>query len=134
MAIDEVTKPRKFPDYEASLREVVAEHARIEDEPLLYAAYVELERDREHVFLFEIADSFVGNGVDPDRELLEVGFRELASMPLASGQMVKLILTNPVEIKAAAEGDWYLMRELRSAFRRGRWIRLYGDPKWESLL
>ena len=110
-----------FPAFEKHVKELVEDHQRLKDEPLLLAVYYAPDREPHHVFLLEVLERFGSNSVDQDRELFEVTYESTPAFPLASDQRLHLILTNPTELRKALEENWASVAELRGAKRSGRW-------------
>ena len=114
-----------FPRHEKQARDLVKAHGEIEDEPLLLAVYFAPNRDPEDVFILEVLDGFGGNTVGNDGDLFEVTYGPSPSFPLQAGRRLHLILTNPTELRQAAEEEWALAKELRQAKQRGQWKIIY---------
>ncbi|MCP4247292.1 MAG: hypothetical protein GY778_09620 [bacterium] len=110
-----------FPEFEDQVKDLVGEHKRLKDQPLLLAVYYAPDREPHHVFLLEVIEQLGSNNVDQDRELFEVTYGSTPAFPLASDQRLHLILTNPTELRKALEENWSSVGELRGAKRSGRW-------------
>ena len=126
----------RFPDVEimSRLKGLIKQHLKLKDEPLLLAVYYAPTRCRKDIFLFEVADNFGQNSIDPDRDLWEVGYRSAPSFPLAEEQYLRLVLTNPEECGVAFKEKWPLASEIRRAFRRGKAVVLHATPEGQKLL
>ena len=126
----------RFPDTEimARLKTVVKQHLNLKDEPLLLAIYYRPARLRKDVFLFEVAENFGQNSVDPDRDLWEIGYGSAPSFPLAKNQYLRLVLTNPEECRVALEERWPRALEIRQALRKGKAVVLHATPAGRRLL
>lgn len=125
MATDTATT--RFPNYLQQVRELVEEHKKLDSEPLLLAIYYAPSRDPDDIFLFEVIENFGSNSRDQDQELFEVAYDSTAQFSLPPGKHLRMILTNPVELRAAAREQWPALLEVREAVRDGRAI-----PVWES--
>jgi hypothetical protein len=124
---------RRFPSFQSELEELVGEHVKFEDEPLVLAIYYQPERDPQDVFLFEVIEGFGGESVDVDHELFEVTYRSSSGFDLAPGQSLHLVLTNPTEYQRAAEEHWPALDELRAAVTAEHFFVLHVDPSHQAL-
>ncbi len=123
-----------FPNYEAELRTLVRDHKELKDEPLILALYYAPQRDPDDIFLFEVIKNFGANSIDPDRTLFEVAYGSTSGFPLAPGQHLRLVLTNPDELKAALREEWPLATELRDVLRSGKAMVLLAEEEGQRLL
>lgn len=119
----------RFPDLKDQVKRLVQAHRKLKDEPLLLAVYYAPKRNPKDVFLFEVAENFGGGRVDKDRKLFEVTYRSTDGFPMAPGQQLRLVLTNPIELDEAVKGNWKHVQELREAFSRKRTDVLFEDTK-----
>lgn len=123
----------RFPQYERSLRKLIDQHREIEDEPLHLAISYQPPRDPHDVFLFEVIGDSI-DGIRTDRDLFEVTFEPTAQLPLASGERMHLVLTNPREFRQALDENWPLANELRDAIRSHDYKVLHSDTNGEAIL
>ena len=128
LAIDDQT------DLRDALKGVALRHREIEDEPLQLALIYRADGDSANLSLFEVHDNFGRNEVDEDRQFFEFGFGPATSLPLADIQKVRLILTNPVELRVALDEGWPSALEVRDAVRRGDFEALFADEVGTALL
>jgi hypothetical protein len=119
----------RYPHLERSLRELAVHHREFQDEPLHLALLYDPGRDPRDVFLFELLGNFGRNAVGPEPELFEVTFGATEALPLSAGQRLHLVLTNPVELKAALAAGWPSANEVREAVRRGDIEVLFEDDE-----
>jgi hypothetical protein len=101
------------------LRQLVRDHARIKDEPLLLAVHYIPRRDKGDLFLFEIVDGFGGDSVDPERIIFEATYASTPGFEMERGQYLHLLLSNPLEFKTAVRQNWKAIKELRKAISDG---------------
>jgi hypothetical protein len=125
--------------FEGPVREFVAEHLELKDEPLLFALYYKPKPDEaeEDVYLLEIADNFGSNEIDPDRELFEAGMAPPSEYGMQMGGVLRLTLTNPVEFETAVREGWGAVDALKQVVRRGSYKVIYppdGDGRFLDLL
>lgn len=112
----------------------VEAHRGLEDETLRLALAFDPGRDSQDVFLFEVSDNFGSNSVSEDRAMLEASYLRPQDFPLRPGQNIRLILTNPPELRAALAEGWPAATEIRQAIRRGDFEILYQDSIGEGIL
>ena len=124
----------RYPHLETSLRDLARRHRELEDEPLHLALLFDPGRESGDVFLFEILGNFGYGEVGEDGDLWEVAFGPTSSLPLATGQHIHLILTNPNEFRFALSADWPTAIEVRDAVRRGDFEVLYEDEVGQTAL
>jgi len=115
------------------LKQLLKQHRAIKNEPLLLAVQYSPKRDKGDIFLFEIADNFGANSVDPGKTIFEVTYGSTPGFPMAEGQELHLLLTSPDEFKIAAKENWKAVRELRKALKEGGVQVLYSTREGESL-
>jgi len=131
------TTTAQFPAHRKEMENLVEQHKRIKDEPLLLAVYYEPDRDNGDLFLFEVADGFGSNQIDPDQELFEVTYGATDEFPMETDQKLHLVLANPAEASVAFEEGWPLASEIREAARRKKAAPLYqteeGASIWEKI-
>ena len=125
---------RWIPEYLPQVERLVESHRSLEGEPLLLAILYAPLRNAGDVFVFEVIENFGSNSIDPDSELFEVSFDSTADFPLPPGHKLRLILTNPEELRAAVRDQWPLAQELRQAMRDGRARVIWADPEHRDLL
>jgi hypothetical protein len=97
------------------IRRLTEQHRALEDEPLHLALPYGPPRDREDIFLFEVIGGT--ESLNPEGDLFEATFLPALGFPLAPGQKLHLILTNPEELKEAVRRDWPLAQEILQALR-----------------
>jgi len=125
---------RWIPESLPQVERLVEGHRALEAEPLLLAILYAPARNPGDAFVFEVIQNFGSNSIDPDAELFEVSFDPTADFPLPAGQKLRLVLTNPDELRAAVRGHWPLADELRQAMRDGRARVIWADPQHRDLL
>lgn len=126
-----------YPDNEARMEELVREHARLKDEPLLLAVYFASQSAPADECLFEVAENFGFNDVSGDRQVMQIAFGPTVSFPLNSGQHLRLWLTNPTECLAALAEQWPDVVEVQRALATGQAKVIYSDqvrPEAQRLL
>jgi hypothetical protein len=121
----------------ASLKKVVQEHLKIKDEPLLLAVHYTPPNPGRDIYLFEIAGRFGLETVDPDRKMFEIGYGSTTGFPLAPGQELRLLITNPTEWRTAVDQNWSAIQLLRKAINGNRARVLHatkeGAKLWEMI-
>ena len=118
---------KRFPEFEQAIRRLTDQHRELDDEPLhLALTYLPEERDQRHLYLLEIVGT-PGQSLNPDRDLFEVTFASSVGFPLATGEELHLILTNPREFVVALKQGWPLANEIVSAIRSGNFQVLFQD-------
>ena len=119
-----------FPRSYNAVQQLVKDHHKIKQEPLLLAIYYAPLRDRQDIFLFEVVEHFGYDSVDEDRELFEVTYSSRDEFPLREGQKLHLVLTNPTELVTAFTQKWKLAKEIRQAVGNPEAHRIiYQSPK-----
>jgi hypothetical protein len=122
------------PDYLSQVENQVENHRAIKAEPLLLAISYAPLRNPGDVFVFEVIENFGSNSIDPDEELFEIAFDSSADFALPAGHRLRLVLTNPVELRAAIRDHWPMVEELRQAVRDGHARVIWSDPAHHDLL
>ena len=122
------------PQLHSALHDLAREHADLEDGPLHLALLYDPGREPGDVFLFEVSRDFGLGEVDPDRALWEVAFGPNVDLPLALGQRLRLVLTNPNELEVALNEGWPSAIEVRDAVRRGDFEILREDETGRRIL
>ena len=124
----------RFPQFEQAIRQLTEQHRELEDEPLhLAVSYLPAKRDQQHIYLFEVIGT-AGDSINPEEDLFEVTFGNTDGFPMAKGQELHLILTNPRELDIALERSWPLASELVTALRDGDFKVLFQDEVGEKVL
>jgi len=124
----------RFPQFEQAIRRLTEQHRELEDEPLhLAVSYLPAERDRQHIFLFEIVGT-PGESISSERDLFEATFATTTGFPMGQDEQLHLILTNPRELQIALSQRWPLASELVNAIRDGDYKVLYKDQVGERIL
>lgn len=116
-----------FPQFEAAIRDLVAQHLELDGEPLHLAIAFAPQRDPQDLFLFEVVGGILEGSMSEDRELFEVCFLPASGFPLKPGQQLHLILTNRVEIKAALAEGWPTVQEIIDAVHAGDYRIVHED-------
>jgi len=122
------------PEYLPQVERLVKTHRALEAAPLLLAILYSPSRNPGDVFIFEVIENFGSNSVDPDRELFEVAYDSNEAFPLPGGHKLRLVLTNPEELRSAVNDHWPLAEELRQAIRDGWGRVIWADPQHHDLL
>ena len=122
--------PATFPRFEREVKQLVQNHLKLEDEPLLLAIYYKPQREMHDIFLFEVIQNFGDGEVDPDRELFEVTYASTTGLPLEKGQYLHLVMTNPKELEVATQENWVMVAELRAAMSAGDCRVLHKDAQY----
>lgn len=118
--------------YEKDLQQLLSKHLAIQDEPLQLALWFQPDRDKEAVFVFEVADNFGNNDVDPEKEFLEISFPPSSDLPFG-GHDIHLILTNPEELKIAHQERWKSLQEILQSIQQNRYRILHKSEQGEDL-
>jgi hypothetical protein len=116
------------------VRQLVNEHKRLKGAPLVLALYYVSSRAPKDISILEVIESSGSNSVDPDKELFEVTFDSTPGFQMKDGQRLRLVLTNPRELRVAIRENWPLVREIRKAFQRGRALVISNGRKAGDLL
>jgi hypothetical protein len=104
----------RFPQFAEPIRKLAQQHRALEDEPLHLAVSYGPPREEQDIFLFEVIG---GSGINPEGDLFETTFLPASGFPMDPGQKLHLILTNPEELREAADKDWPLAKEIIRALR-----------------
>ncbi len=124
----------RFPQFEQAIRRLTEQHRELEDEPLhLAVSYLPAERDRQHIFLFEVIGT-PEESINSERDLFEATFANTTGFPMAQEEQLHLILTNPLELQVALSQHWPLASEVVNAIRDGDYKVLYQDQIGERIL
>jgi hypothetical protein len=87
--------------------------------------------------LFEVIDGFGGGEVDAARKLFSFGYGSTPAFPLPPGVTVRMVLTNPTELREAIRHGWKGLDDLRSARAAGGATVIYADAAgrklWDSI-
>jgi len=116
-------KPEKL----SQVQKLVDAHRLLKEEPLLLAIYYGSRRAPDDFSILEVIDNFGSNSVDPDKELFEVTYESSPRFPMREGQQLRLVLTNPRELRVALQEHWALLEEVREAVKQGRAKVLWQD-------
>lgn len=123
-----------YPDFEAQVRDLVAQHRQLKDQRLRLAVYfAPPARKKRDIFLLEVIEGFGGDEVDPEQKLFEFGYGSTPGLPLPVETTLQMVLTNPRELDEAVSGNWKGVRELRAARKAGRATLIYADPVGRKL-
>ena len=107
-----------YPDFEPQVRNLAQQHRKSKKDRLRLAVYfAPPRRAKRDIFLFEVIDGFGGETADPEAKLFEFGYGSTPAFPLAPGTSLRMVLTNPTEIREAVRDDWKGIEELRGAAR-----------------
>jgi hypothetical protein len=133
------TATTTFPGYEKALRELVVQHRKLKGQRVILAVYFAPQRKPfEDVCLFEVIEGFGPDEPEPDdADLFQFGYGSTPGFPLPAGVNLRLVLTNPHELRNAISGNWKAVGELRAARQSNEVIVLYsegdGEELWESI-
>ena len=127
-----------YPDFLDRVRQLVEDHRKLKHEPLHLAVYyAPPRRAKGDIFLFEVIDGFGDNEIEPDCKLFEFGYGSTPAFPLPLGVSLRMVLTNPTELRTAVHDSWKGIEELRAARKTGRATVIYADAKgkrfWEMI-
>ena len=123
---------KKFPQFEAHIRELVKQHRELEDEPLHLAISYVPQRDQQDIFLFEVIGG--NDNISLDKELFETTFTSTPNFPMTIGQELHLILTNRREFEEALDEAWPSVREIVDAIRSKDCEVLHSDKSGKEIL
>lgn len=123
-----------YPDRQTDVERLVAQHRRLKDQTLLLALYYARPDAPEDVFLLEVVSPFGHNEVGDDPDLFEIEYGSTDGFPLPPGHRLHILLVNPIEFKAAVQGEWPALRPLLDAVQQGRFHVLYAEAAGEALL
>ncbi len=116
------TRTTTFPTYEKPLRSLVDHHRKLKDERVILAVYFNPQRNPfRDVCLFEVIEGFGPDEPEPgDVDLFQFGYGNTPGFPLPAGENLRMVLTNPAELRRAVAAGWKAVGELRAAQgRRG---------------
>jgi hypothetical protein len=71
--------------------------------------------------------------VNPEGKLFKFGYGSTPALPLPRGVTLRMVLTNPTELRAAVCHRWKGIEELRSARDAGRATVIYADAVGRKL-
>ena len=111
------TATTTFPQYEKALHELVRHHRKLKGERVVLAVYFNPQRKPfEDVCLFEVIEGFGPEQPDPaDGDLFQFGYGNTPGFPLPPGVNLRMVLTNPHELRKAIAEKWKAVGELRAA-------------------
>jgi hypothetical protein len=119
-----------YPDYIASVKELVKQHRKLRDEHLHLAVYfAPPNRPKRDIYLFEVIDGFGGGHVEENGKLFSFAYGSTPGFPLPEGVSLRMVLTHPAEIDKAIRENWKRIDELRKARRAGKATVIYADSK-----
>lgn len=123
----------RFPQFETEIRRLTEQHRELEDEPLHLAIAFQpgAPRDQQDIYLFEVIGGWGDS--NPDKELFETTFEPNGRLPTGFSQRLHLILTTPVEFKAALEEKWKIAEEIVNSVRVQDYLVLYSDAVGEEI-
>lgn len=117
-----------YPNFLDQVRHLVRQHRALKHEPLRLAVYfAPPRRGKGDIFLFEVIDGFGADGVDPDHKLFEFGYGSTPAFPMRDDLTLRMILTNPTELRVAIRDHWKGIEKLRAARDAGRSTVIYAD-------
>ncbi len=128
-----------FPRYEGALRALVDQHLKLKGQRTLLAVYfAPRKRPLNDVCLFEVIEGFGPDEPDPDdTDLFQFGYGSTPGLPLPANVALRMVLTNPDELRRAIKQKWKAVDELRAASRNGETIVLHKDAVgaklWEQV-
>jgi hypothetical protein len=123
-----------FPTFREHVEDLVNQHRKLMDEPVLMAVYYAPDRDPDDIFLFEVLDNFSGNTIADEGDLLEVIYGPTGYFPIITrNSKLHIILASPDEFYAAAEQRTPLFREIKEAVESNRSQIIFLDPAWARL-
>ena len=128
-----------FPDYADAIRVLVAQHLRLKGQHTLLAVhFAPRKKPLSDVCLFEVIEDFGPDQPDPDdTDLFQFGYGSTPGFPLPEGVSLRMVLTNPHELRRAIDQGWKAAVGLRAASRAGKAMVLHsdaeGDKLWELL-
>jgi len=123
-----------YPQAAGAVRDLVREHLKLTDEPLLLAVYYAPQRDEQDIFLFEVIDGFGADVIDDRQEIFEMTYAARSTFPLAPGQQLHLVLTSLPEFQEAVREKWPAIRELQEAIRTNHYEVAFQAPGHAHLL
>ena len=119
------------------LAEMVSQHREVSREEktqtLLALAYeAPSESDGKDVVLFEVIDGFGSGEVSYGETMFQVAYDGKDALPEMGLRHLVMVLTNPAEVDAAANGGWSQLTALRNAIIAGDAVMLYKEGKGEA--
>jgi hypothetical protein len=105
----------RFPQFAEPIRRLTEQHRELKDEPLHLAVSYGPAREQQDIFLFEVIGGT--ESINPEGDLFETIFLPASGFPMAPGQKLHLILTNPQELQEGVGKDWPLAKEIVQALR-----------------
>lgn len=108
-----------YPDRLEDVERLIEQHRQLEHQPILLAIYFAQDQDPDSVYLMEVISQFGYDEVSDDRELFEMSYGSPDGFPLPPGSRLDIILTNPVELRAAVEQGWASLNPLLAAMEAG---------------
>jgi hypothetical protein len=123
-----------YPDFEEQVREFVQQHRKSKKERLRLAVYfAPSRRANRDVCLFEVIDGFGGDEVEAEGKLFEFAYGSTPALPLPPGTSLRMVVTNPTELKEAVRRHWKGLEELRAAREADRVTLIHADAKGKRL-
>ena len=123
-----------YPEFELQVRDLVGQHRKLKDGRLRLAVYfAPPRRPKRDIFVFEVTDGFGGDAIDPQDKLFEFGYGSTPGFPLPVGVNLRMVLTNPTELRHAINHDWKAVRELRAARESDQAIVIHADALGKRL-
>jgi hypothetical protein len=132
------TATETYPEFLEQVQQLVAQHRAMKQEPLRLAVYLAPpRRAKGDIFIFEVIDGFGGGDVDAKRKLFRFGYGSTPAFPLPPGSTLRMMLTNPAEVRTAIREGWKDIEELRRAREAGMATVIYADALgrklWDSI-
>lgn len=124
----------RFPQFEAEIRQLTAQHRELRDEPLHLAVAYDPGRDSQDRFLFEVVDYVGSSEPSLERDLFEATFRATPTLPVNGGEWLHLVLTTSEELPVALEQRWPLADEFRNAVKRGDFEVVFQDEVGQRMM
>lgn len=117
-----------FPNQLHNLRLIAQAHREQDDEPLLLALYYDDPDFPDYESMLEVYDGYDQNRVSPNKELLTTAFGTAASgFAVVNDVSLRLLITNPAELRVGLDERWLGLRTVRAAVRSGRSEIVYED-------
>ena len=116
-----------YPEQQVVLNKLVLDgHRKLKDEPLLVAIYYASELvEKNEERLFEVMQNFGFNDISEDKEIFQIQFSAASGLPLPPDRVLRLLLTNPVELEQAVDNQWEQIIDLKAAISRKEFKVLY---------
>lgn len=119
------------------LEKLVEAHRKRKDERLHLAVWFHPRGGRRNIYLLEVLQNFGGSSIDENGQLFHIGFGSASGFPLEPGRELRLVLTNPEELREAVASQWKSLMPIRVAKRTGMTRVLFADGigrrLWERL-